>query len=461
MKKLLFFSLIMLSLAFVGFSQTIPPPYINYQAVLYDVNSANPNTPLTNQSFTTFVNINDELGNLLYREEHYASTDANGQITVKIGDGVYLQGTITNFNQINWGTGKYYLIVDFDINGTISSTAPEQLVTVPYTFYAGKAGNGMTAVADNGNGTLTFTYANGQTYITPTLSGIQGPIGPAGPQGPQGVPGLQGANGLNALIKTTTELAGANCTNGGTKIETGLDANANGVLEAGEVNASQTKYVCDGLSSTNHFINSLPQSVAFSSNTSWVCPSGIDTIQLEIYGASGGGGGGAFSINATGCVGSGKGGNGGKGGYFLGLVAVQPGNSYSINIGAGGTAGVSGSITCVGVSNGGSGGNAGTTSFNNQISVSGGTGGQGGACSYVAQNGIDGPVTNYVTGQSNFTSSSYPTSFTNYLYGVYNRPITLLGGNGNNGNLNPGLCNACNNCYPGIAGNKGLIIIRY
>jgi hypothetical protein len=220
---------------------------------LYDVNGANPNNPLTNQSFSTFVNINDELGNLLYREEHYASTDANGLITVKMGDGLYTAGPITNFNQINWGVGKYYLVVDFDINGTISSTAPEQLVTVPYSFYAGKAGNGMTAVADNGNGTLTFTYANGQTYITPVLSGIQGALGPAGAQGIQGIPGTNGTvgatgqNGLNALIKTTSEAAGANCANGGTMIETGLDANGNGVLDAGEVNVSETQYVCNGV----------------------------------------------------------------------------------------------------------------------------------------------------------------------------------------------------------------------
>jgi hypothetical protein len=364
MKKYYFTLLIVTTFAFLGHSQTIPPPYINYQAVLYDVNGPNPNAVLANQSFATYVNIQDELGNLLYKEEHYASTDANGQITVKIGDGVYLQGTITNFNQINWGTGKYYLIVDFDINGTISSTAPEQLVTVPYSFYAGKAGNGMTAVADNGNGTLTFTYANGQTYITPTLSGIQGPNGPAGlqgpqgvqgiagpqgpigltgatgstgpqgvagtngtavlngtinplsttgangdfyintatntlfgpkasgawptgvalvgptgatgpqgpigltgasgttglqgpigltgatgPQGPQGVVGINGTNGAdgkNTLAKTTTEAAGANCTTGGVKIEYGLDANNNATLDAGEINASLTKYVCNG-----------------------------------------------------------------------------------------------------------------------------------------------------------------------------------------------------------------------
>ena len=181
MKKLLFTLAISLcSLLFAPCSsqaQTIPPPYINYQAVLYDVNGANPNTPLINQSFSTFVNINDELGNLLYREEHYASTDANGLITVKMGDGLYTAGPITNFNQINWGVGKYYLVVDFDINGTISSTAPEQLVTVPYSFYAGNAGNGMSSVIDNGDGTLTFNYADGTTYITTQLIGLQGTSG--------------------------------------------------------------------------------------------------------------------------------------------------------------------------------------------------------------------------------------------------------------------------------------------
>jgi hypothetical protein len=181
MKKLLFtLALSLCSLFFAPCSakaQTIPPPYINYQAVLYDVNGANPNSPLTNQSFSTFVNINDELGNLLYREEHYASTDANGLITVKMGDGLYTAGPITNFNQINWGVGKYYLVVDFDINGTISSTAPEQLVTVPYSFYAGNAGNGMSSVIDNGDGTLTFNYANGTTYTTSPLTGLQGASG--------------------------------------------------------------------------------------------------------------------------------------------------------------------------------------------------------------------------------------------------------------------------------------------
>ena len=181
MKKILFVLTISI-LSFVNCptslnAQTIPPPYINYQAVLYDVNSANPNAVLANQSFPTFVNIQDELGNLLYKEEHYASTDANGLITVKMGDGVYMAGPVTNFNSIDWGVGKYYLVVDFDINGTISSTAPEQLITVPYSFYAGKAGNGLESVVDNGDGTLTFNYANGTSYTTSQLTGLQGTSG--------------------------------------------------------------------------------------------------------------------------------------------------------------------------------------------------------------------------------------------------------------------------------------------
>ena len=238
MKKLLFTTLILLSLAFAGFSQTIPPPFINYQAVLYDVNGPNPNSPLTNQSFTTFVNINNDLGDLLYREEHFASTDANGLITVKIGDGAYVAGSISNLNDINWGVGKYFLVVDFVINGDTSSTASEQLVTVPYSFYSGKAGNGISAITDNGDGTLTFVYLDGTTYITPILSGIQGPTGPiglTGPAGPTGAQGIQGLPGSNGAIGATGPQGpagnnGADGLGGVTTAGTGINVTGNGTV---------------------------------------------------------------------------------------------------------------------------------------------------------------------------------------------------------------------------------------
>ena len=104
---------------------------------------------------------------------------------------------------------------------------------------------------------------NGSVGATGPI-GLTGATGPAGAQGIQGLAGTNGAvgatgpagsNGLTALIKTTAEPAGANCATGGTKVETGLDANNNGVLDAGEVNVSQTTYVCNGsFNSSNNSI---------------------------------------------------------------------------------------------------------------------------------------------------------------------------------------------------------------
>ena len=90
-----------------------------------------------------------------------------------------------------------------------------------------------------------------------------GTNGSDGVTGPQGIAGTNGTNGKNTLVNTTVEPAGSNCVNGGTKMEVGLDTNNNGVLEAGEVNASLTKYVCNGLQGNssaninhlNQFIN--------------------------------------------------------------------------------------------------------------------------------------------------------------------------------------------------------------
>ncbi|NBV91144.1 MAG: collagen-like protein [Flavobacteriia bacterium] len=120
--------------------------------------------------------------------------------------------------------------------------------------------NGMTAP-------LAATGVNGDYYINSVThelfgpktngvwpagislvgpSGASGPTGATGPAGLAGTNGTNGTNGLNALVKTTAEPAGANCVAGGTKVETGLDANNNGVLDLAEINAAQTTYVCNG-----------------------------------------------------------------------------------------------------------------------------------------------------------------------------------------------------------------------
>jgi hypothetical protein len=101
---------------------------------------------------------------------------------------------------------------------------------------------GIQGIAGN-DGAAGATGATGPTGMAGAL-GLTGPTGNTGSTGAQGSVGPTGNNGYNALINTSTEPAGANCTYGGTKIETGLDANNNGVLDAGEINATSTKYVC-------------------------------------------------------------------------------------------------------------------------------------------------------------------------------------------------------------------------
>ena len=53
--------------------------------------------------------------------------------------------------------------------------------------------------------------------------------------------------GFNTLVKTTTEAAGANCATGGVRLDYGLDANTNNTLDANEIVAALTKYICNGV----------------------------------------------------------------------------------------------------------------------------------------------------------------------------------------------------------------------
>jgi len=58
-----------------------------------------------------------------------------------------------------------------------------------------------------------------------------------------------GSDGLTSLMNVTNEAAGAKCLDGGLKVETGIDTNRNGTLDAGEV--QQTEFVCNGVNNQN------------------------------------------------------------------------------------------------------------------------------------------------------------------------------------------------------------------
>ena len=260
------------------FSQA--PEGINYQAVMRN-NSGN---LVTNSTVAIRVQIlqGSSTGTIEYQERHSIISSSQGLINMVIGAG--MPQTIGTFNNIDWAVGPFFvnLAVDFSNGANYQDFGTQQLMSVPYALYAKTSGaqlnqwrygstvpvNSLGVLGDFYLDVLTGNvyYKNGTT--TWVLTGnIKGPVGPSGTTGAQGAQGIQGltgsqgiqgatgvagtngtngTNGQNTLVKTTTETAGANCTTGGVKIEYGLDANSNGILDVSEINATLTKYVCNG-----------------------------------------------------------------------------------------------------------------------------------------------------------------------------------------------------------------------
>jgi hypothetical protein len=285
-------------------------------------------------------------------------------------------------------------LTKFVCNGAVGATGPQGPIGL--TGPAGATG------ATGPQGPIGLTGPAGATGATGPqgpigLTGPAGATGATGPQGQIGLPGPTGAtgpagiNGTNALIKTTAEPAGSNCTNGGTKIETGLDANGNGILDVSEVSISQTQYVCNGsvggstsLPFSNMVVYSTPGSYT------WVCPIGVTKVMVELWGAGGGG----RNLNV--------GGQGG--GYGKQFVSVIEGTSYSVVVGSGGQ----------------------TLSSNQQNSTAGGNSSFG---SIIANGG---------SGHYNLDVYGNPACLPCFNNGTSNATFNVTGGGGAGGTQNSG-----------------------
>ena len=267
MKKIYLLSLLFFSL----FSNA--QSGITYQAVILNPKGKelpgvdNSRAPLVNKNICLRFKIVKGSSTLEYQETLATTTDEFGMVNVVIGTGTKTGGSASNFTTINWDGNPKNLVVELDTTGNCSSfleISNQPFTSVPFALYAANSGTpGATGPA----GPQGLKGDKGDTG----LQGIQGVIGNTGAQGIKGdkgdigVAGTNGTNGLNALIKTTIEPAGANCTSGGTKLEVGLDANKNGMLDDNEVNATQTKYVCNGAQgATGTASSSIGANAAFS-----------------------------------------------------------------------------------------------------------------------------------------------------------------------------------------------------
>jgi hypothetical protein len=120
-----------------------------------------------------------------------------------------------------------------------------------------------------------------------------------------------GTDGLTSLLATTPEAPGANCPLGGTRITSGVDDNDNGTLDAGEVDA--TTYVCNAAATGTLYLSQ-------DGNTNGLYRLNIVTGQATNLGASGVTGTtvGLTYDPAAGVL---------LGSKFAGLVAIQPNGS--------------------------------------------------------------------------------------------------------------------------------------
>ncbi|MBW8327131.1 MAG: collagen-like protein [Prolixibacteraceae bacterium] len=147
---------------------------MSYQAVVRDAS----NKLVVNHQVGMQISIvqSSEDGTTIYTETQTPTTNANGLVSIRIGDGA-------GFASIDWANGPYFIKTEIDPAGGTSYTITgvSQLLSVPYALYAEKSGS----------------------------AGPQGDKGDKGDQGPRGIQGYDGANGLTTSVNGVTQINGA------------------------------------------------------------------------------------------------------------------------------------------------------------------------------------------------------------------------------------------------------------
>ena len=154
MKKI-FTTLAVVLLTVCLFSQA--PQKMSYQAVVRNADGA----LMQNSKIGLKISLlrGSASGTLVYSETHKTETNANGLVSVVIGEGT---SSTDNIASIDWSNGPYFIKTETDpageTNYTITGTS--ELLSVPFALYA--ANGGMAAGSAAGN----TPYWNGSAWIT-------------------------------------------------------------------------------------------------------------------------------------------------------------------------------------------------------------------------------------------------------------------------------------------------------
>jgi len=116
-----------------GVSLAQSPEKFSYQAIIRDAVS----NLMTNQPVGMRLSIlqGSAAGASVFTETHSSVTDQNGLVTIEVGAGTPVLGTLS---AINWEGGPYFLKTEIDpLGGTAyTMTGTSQFLSVPYALYA-------------------------------------------------------------------------------------------------------------------------------------------------------------------------------------------------------------------------------------------------------------------------------------------------------------------------------------
>ena len=109
------------------------PEKMSYQAVVRDACDKLVTDQVVGMQISILKGSAD--GTAVYTETHTPTTNANGLVSIEIGNGTVVSG---NFSNINWANGSYFIKTETDPTGgthfTIAGTS--QLLSVPYALHA-------------------------------------------------------------------------------------------------------------------------------------------------------------------------------------------------------------------------------------------------------------------------------------------------------------------------------------
>ncbi len=106
------------------------PQSIPYQAVVRNTDG----TVMADAAMTITFKIHDAsaTGNVVYEENHAATTNSQGLISLNVGNGSAVAGT---FSEINWGAGNKFLHVLMNAGNGVVDLGTQQMMSVPYALY--------------------------------------------------------------------------------------------------------------------------------------------------------------------------------------------------------------------------------------------------------------------------------------------------------------------------------------